>query len=280
METNWYGKLSDNVIGIKHSIPTTTWVSSSPLPEKHFESPLKGPATNYCDYVINEEFAKLVDGKEIAYVCSSPHLEHEKTGDYIDSFDLVARINQNFPVPSHKYEHLGKRTDIQVNCCNEIKQKALLDNIDFIRTMKFIFCPMIKIYTWDTVEAFLKKIGVPYENIDDGYLLKLFKEVGTICNTGLAGVASLLNYNIKLYVTGMTFFNMNTFGDIYYEEYHDHQASYGNFNQTEKKQPIPAELRMDIHNQEKQIEFFRRIVKEHYPHKLLLDEYLTKHFVK
>ena len=277
----WYGNLEDNIIDIKHNEPTTSWSSSSPTPEGHFKHPRQAPfIKTFKDYKQNKDLAKLINGKTVAYVCSSPHLEHEQTGDYIDSFDIVARVNQNFPIPKHKYENLGKRTDIQVNCCNSIKRKALTDNIDFIKTNKFILCPMIKVWEWNIAENFLENLGLPYDNICDGYLFKAFKEVGTICNTGLAGIIALLNYDIKLYVTGMTFFNMNTFGDIYYEEYHDHQASYGNFNQTPKKQPIPAELRMDIHNQDKQIEFFRRIVDQHYPNKLLLDDYLTKHFVK
>lgn len=138
---------------------------------------------------------------------------------------------------------------------------------------------MVTVWELGETDDFLKNTNVPYENISDGYLFKIFKEIGTICNTGLLGIIALLNYDIKLYVTGMTFFNMNNFGSIYYDQYHDHQSSYGQFSQTSQKHPIPSELRMDIHNNLYQIEFFKKIVKEHYPHKLLLDNYLIENFV-
>ena len=275
----WYEGLDDNIINIKHSVPAIKWSSSSPTPEAHFHDPRMKAlnTTTYTNYKRNEQLAKLIEGKTISYVCSSPHVKDQ--GDNIDSFDLVARINQNFPVPQSLYNDRGSRTDIQVNCCNEPKRKAMSDNINFIKTMKFILCPMIKVWEWEETENFLKNVNVPYDNISDGYLFKIFKEIGTICNTGLLGIITLLNYDIKLYVTGMTFFNMNTYGNIYYEQYHDHQSSYGQFSQTPKKHPLPDELRMDIHNNLYQIEYFKKIVKEHYPHKLLLDDYLIENFV-
>lgn len=278
-KSKWYGDLKDNIINIKHTDSVIKWSSASPSPEAHFQDPRMKALniTSYEDFKRNEDLAKLIEGKTIAYVCSSPHVKDQ--GTVIDSFDLVARVNQNFPLPKELYKDRGSRIDIQVNCCNRPKRRAMTDNINFIKTMKFILCPMVTVWELGETDDFLKNTNVPYENISDGYLFKIFKEIGTICNTGLLGIIALLNYDIKLYVTGMTFFNMNNFGSIYYDQYHDHQSSYGQFSQTSQKHPIPSELRMDIHNNLYQIEFFKKIVKQHYPHKLLLDNYLIENFV-
>ena len=64
----------------------------------------------------------------------------------------------------------------------------------------------------------------------------------------MGGIVTLLNYDVKsLYVTGMSFYNMNTFGKVYNDTYHDEAAKNKNFRQTENKQPSQSDLRMDIH---------------------------------
>jgi hypothetical protein len=109
-------------------------------------------------------------------------------------------------------------------------------------------------------------------------LFKLYREVGTTCNTGLVGVVDLLNYDPdRIFVTGMSFFNMNTFGKVYYDDYHDEAVKFNNFSDTKDKNPNVGELRMDIHNQEPQINYFRKIVNTH-QQTLQLDEYLTENF--
>jgi hypothetical protein len=70
---------------------------------------------------------------------------------------------------------------------------------------------------------------------------------------------------------------MNTFGKVYYDDYHDEAVKFNNFSDTKDKNPSVGELRMDIHNQEPQINYFRKIVDTH-QQKLQLDEYLTENF--
>ena len=95
------------------------------------------------------------------------------------------------------------------------------------------------------------------------------------------GIITLLNYNVKeLFVTGMTFFNMNTFGKVYNDTYHDAAAKAGNFSSTENKTPDIGEMRMDIHHQQPQIDFFQRMVDKYHNNPLTLDDYLIENFVK
>ena len=53
----------------------------------------------------------LVKNKRVALVGPSPHILGKKQGSYIDSFDIVIRVNE-FGIPSSLYEDYGSRTDI------------------------------------------------------------------------------------------------------------------------------------------------------------------------
>jgi len=76
----------------------------------------------------------------------------------------------------------------------------------------------------------------------------------------------------------MTFFNMNTFGKVYYDEYHDHAVQHNNFSNTENKEPLVKELRMDIHSQQPQIDYFKKILDKYYGNPLTVDDYLERNF--
>ena len=240
----------------------------------------RGPFVNkFEDYEKDLEFAKLIEGKRIAYVCPSPHLKGLKMGEYIDSFDLVVRVNQAFHMQEEDREDYGSRTDILVNCLNINKINALRQNMNFARDMKYVVCPMVSMWDLQRVHDFLDEVGVPWHNVSDGYLFKIFKEVGTTCNTGLTGVITLLNYDIKeLYLTGMTFFNMNTFGRIYYDKYYNEAIVNNNFKEQDDKIPNFSDLRIDIHQQQPQINYFHKMIYFHYGKKLFLDKYLNENF--
>ena len=138
---------------------------------------------------------------------------------------------------------------------------------------------MVSMWDIGRVNSFLEGTGVPWQNVCDGFLFKIFKEVGTTANTGLTGLMTLLHYDVKeIYVTGMTFFNMNTFGKVYYDEYHDSAVEYSNFSDTSDKEPSTKELRMDIHSQMPQIRYFRKILSKHYSNPLYIDSYLRENF--
>ena len=279
----WYGSTEANIVGIPLDKVPPAWKSSSWLPEKQLEDlGSRGPFVGeFKDYNYDQEFAKLVAGKRVAFVCPSPHLRGQKMGAKIDSYDLVVRVNQHYHMTESDWEDYGFRTDILMNCLNIHKIDALRGNMNFPRSLKYIVCPMVSMWDIQRVENFLDEIGTPWHNVCDGYLFKIFKEVGTTCNSGLTSILTLLNYDIKeLYVTGMTFFNMNTFGKVYYNKYHDEASKNGNFTYTPNRSPSKEDLRMDLHQQPPQIEYFKKVVQTHYGSKLSLDNYLMENFKK
>ena len=271
----------DNIAGVPCEDVKPNWQSSVPHPDTQLQlNGRQGLVSEYRDYVSDPILEKLVEGKSLAYVCPSPHLVGKGMGNYIDSHDIVVRVNQNFAPTEDTWEDYGKRTDILVNCTNVHKRHALSNNLNYVRSLKYFLCPMVSVHEKPMVDSFLEDTKVPYQNVCDGYLFKMFREVGTTVNTGLTGLLTLLNYPIKsLYVTGMTFFNMNKMGRIYYDKYHDEAVKYGNFSDTENKAPSVAQLRMDIHEQQPQIDYFKKVVAIHHPKTLKLDEFLTENFV-
>ena len=88
------GSFLKNISGIPISKNPPAWDSSSPDPSSML--------LNFKDngqYVCNERFSSFLKGKKVAYVCPSPHLEGLSMGDFIDSHDLVIRVNQSFAIP-------------------------------------------------------------------------------------------------------------------------------------------------------------------------------------
>mgnify|MGYP003636112498 CR=1 FL=1 len=278
---NWWGNTLNNITNIPLSINPPEWQSSTPTPaDQLFDLGSRGPFVNsFRDYKLDEKLNELVKGKRVAYVCPSPHLKGKGLGKLIDSYDVVVRINQAYDMPESDWEDFGQRTDIVMNCLNHYKQNAMSNNVEFVKSLKYVVCPMVLMWNIQSIYDFMQDLKVDWHDVSDGYLFKCFNEIGTTANTGLMGVITLLNYDVKeLFITGMTFFNMNTFGKVYNDTYHDAASAIGNFSSTENKEPSIEQLRMDIHHQQPQIDYFRKMVDEHYG-TLTLDDYLMNEFI-
>jgi hypothetical protein len=281
VNSKWWGQTSNKIINIPLSITPPQWQSSTPTPEMQLKD--LGQRGNFVcsfkDYNYDKELAKFLDGKKIAYVCPSLHLQGLGNGEKIDSYDIVVRVNQAYDTIEKDWKDYGKKTDVMVNCLNINKINSLKENMSYAKSLKYIICPMVSMWDLYRVENFLDEIGQPWHNVCDGHLFKIFKEVGTICNTGLTGLMTLLNYDIKeVYLTGMSFFNMNKLGRVYGDTYHDAALKGSNFSSTPDRHPVVRDLRMDIHYQQPQIDFFVKILKEHWPKKLTVDDYIVEKF--
>ena len=68
-------------------------------------------------------------------------------------------------------------------------------------------------------------------------------------------------------------------GKVYNDEYHDQAKEHNGFISGDNREPTPDSLRMDIHHQQRQIDYFKKIVDHHYGNKLTLDDYLIENFV-
>lgn len=281
---DWNKNLKNDIIGIPLNENTNAWDCSSETPERQLailES--RGFVSEFKDYVKDEKLAKLVEGKRIAVVGPSPHLQGLNYGEKIDSYDVVIRLNQKFAIPESKHKDYGSRTDIMCGSFNHLNQGECDQNKDYIKSLKLLVCPMLSMWDLNEQNKWFDSTGVPYHNVCDGHLFKIFKEVGTTCNTGFTALLILLNYNIKeLFVTGMTFFDMNKWGNVYFDEYYDSikQATgttYGAWNPERHVDGLAA--RSDLHAQQPQIDYFKKVLDKYYPEIISLDDYLTENFI-
>lgn len=252
------GNFLKNISGIPISKNPPVWNSSSPDP-----SSILLNIKDNGQYVCNERFSSFLKGKKVVYVCPSPHLKGLSMGDFIDSHDIVIRVNQSFDIPESHWKDYGKRTDCLMGCLNIHQRNDLIKNINFFKSLKFITCPMLNGNTLNNVNSFLEQSNIPFYNVDENYLQIICQQIGTVANTGLLGLITLLNYDVQsVYLTGMSFYNMNSLGDL----------------NAMKKNVSINDIRLDIHKQQPQIDYFSKILKAHYPQKIKVDDYLIKNF--
>lgn len=233
---------------------------------------------NANDYLEHTEIAnlkKLVSGKRVAVVCPSPVLEGLNEGELIDSYDIIIRINQKFKLSKEKEKDYGTRSDILVGSFNAMNIKECTKNYEYIKSFKHVVGVMPNSTYQPKIDFFNKmtKDGINCTRLNDRYIYKVFKDVGTVPNSGLIAIILLLNYDIKeLYITGLTFYNMGKFGNIYNSEYKDSVVSVGqtvNQNSHDHK----------IHKQPPQIKHLQELHKK-YPDVIKLDKYLTENLYK
>lgn len=169
----------------------------------------------------------LFTGKRVALVGPSQTLIGNAQGRLIDSFDLVVRINHQWPIPTELKADLGTRMDVLYHCCNGDYSVQRLFNAEFSNTKQVFFEKGLDAY-------FLKKEcakrKIPCSDITAFYA-DLVLKTRTYPNTGLVAIYHLLQLGIsELYITGLTFFQKP-----YYAGYHGTTAAPETFEQIQKK---------------------------------------------
>ena len=66
----------------------------------------------------------------------------------------------------------------------------------------------------------------------------------------------------------------------YYDKYHQEAMKNNNFGEESNSVPNFSDLRIDIHQQVPQINYFHKMVYFHHGKRLLLDDYLQENFKK
>ena len=171
--------------------------------------------TNWLTY---EQVAEIFNGKTVAIVGSAPTVL-ENDGNYIDSHDIVVRVN-NYKL---KPEKTGKRTDVHYSFYgNSIKKTS-----DELKKDGVYLC-MCKVPDANTIESEWhkkngKQFGVDFRWIyarraqwwfcdtyapTKPHFMKYFTLCGNrMPTTGFQCILEILSFNIsKAYITGFDFF--------------------------------------------------------------------------
>lgn len=218
-----------------------------------------------------ELFQQMISGKRIIIVGPSISVQKCGLGSFIDSFDVVIRLNKSLPIPPHMYEHIGKKTDILYNSCNttDYPGENRLDPIFFKQNgVHYLRCP------YPPIPPFRKDIKgfqgrnrnrLPFGHIDTDYYKRLQYNLGTRPYTGTCAISDLLRFDVKeLFVMGM---------DFYTYKYAQYYRRISEKNLFEKRKNY-------VHEREPQIDLVRRfylldnrVVVDNILDKILLEKY-------
>ena len=184
------------------------------------------------------QYNDFLKDKKVIIVGPSPSLEGKGLGDFIDSYDIVVRINKSFPIEKELQIDLGSRTDIHSHClCTKLDCGGPV----FYKEMKdqnvFVLCSYPKYvnsFHRDVIqfENDNKKWQLPFHIIDTEYYMDIAEMIGTRPNSGTLTILDILAYDVKeLYITGFTWFR-----DGWRKSYKDYTEIFGLEKGTIKKE--------------------------------------------
>ena len=159
---------------------------------------------------------KILTNNRVIIVGPANNLISSNLGKFIDSYDIVCRINSSYIISNELEKDYGKRCDILFNGCNTLLLCVLNRHKKYLKNCKLVINPSSKIHNQDYI---LTKKSV-YENYQDINLNIPFYQVENKyernmtekgLNTGLCSLDFLLNNELdikELYVCGFSFYNV------------------------------------------------------------------------
>lgn len=194
-------------------------------------------------------FEKLLENKSAIIVGPSVSIQNCNLGNFINSFDIVIRLNKALPLPTNMHPHIGNRTDIIYNSLNQSDYPGE-NNIspDFFKKngVKYVRCPYPNIspFSYDIKDfKFKNKNIIQFGHIDLNYYRKLRYNLQTRPYTGTCAIADLLTFKIKkLYVMGIDFYTY----------------SYARYYRTINERKLQKLRNNNIHQRTPQINLIKR----------------------
>jgi len=191
-------------------------------------------------------YTDLLRGRRVCIVGAADTTKGMGRGAAIDSYDLVVRINSQWPVKPALAPDIGSRADILYHCCNTHSPIARLRVPEF---------PNLKFAWYETnVETDLLIDLCRQHNVPCGPFDRLRQaltsDLGSVPNTGTIAIAQMLATDLKeLHVTGFSFYSTQ-----YYDGY---VAKGAKFKYWWRKRPES----IGMHVFEPQRRYFRALVK-------------------
>lgn len=172
----------------------------------------------------------LFYNKRVCIIGPAPNLINSNLGNFIDSYDIVCRINSSYIIKDNLIKDYGKKCDILLSSCNLTLCSAIKKNIKYLNNCKMIINPTKTYHTGEKKEAeyFIKKATnnkIKFLQIDEKWYLKKIKKFKNL-NTGLLSIFYLLEQNPKeLFIAGFSFYEKKNIEDNYI---FNHKKTYEN----------------------------------------------------
>lgn len=223
-------------------------------------------------FIEDKYYNNFVKNKRIAIVGPSNNTKDTNQGTYIDSFDLVVRLNKTFDIPKKLQNDIGSKISILYNSMNTTDHPGE-NNINHTRIrsllkngIKYISSPYPLIYPYDTdISNFMRlnKNFLPFHIININLYKILVSNINTRPYTGTSAIFDLLSFDIKeLYITGI-----DCYINKYYKEYRNIKKTY-----------LKHLRNNTIHNSYRQLLFLKQLSLN--DNRIKLDEFLRNYFFK
>jgi hypothetical protein len=177
---------------------------------------------------LSTDYLKLLKNKKVVLVGPSNSLIGTGRGSTIEEYDLVVRMNFQWPIPKNLSKDLGERMDILYHCCNaDLPINKIL--ISSFNSVKFV-CYEKNIDS-RPLRRYCKNNNISCMDVTNIYN-KLSASLGTAVNTGTVAISHLLQSELaELHITGISFFK-----EPYYQGYQGDGANpdYWKSGQTPK----------------------------------------------
>jgi len=173
---------------------------------------------------ISKKFNDYLKGKSVVIVGPSPYLQGKGRGEFIDSHDIVIRMNRGWKIPEDKQVDYGSKTDIRWHCMMEQPENggpfAIEEMIEHgVTWLASQFPRNLDYFHFDNIKFEEKNKGRLnfYCFSDLIYFLNLHRAMETRPNVAQTAIFDLINYDVKtLHLCGATFLL-----DGYYKGYSD-----------------------------------------------------------
>lgn len=159
---------------------------------------------------------ELFQDQRVVITGPSKSILSSDQGELIDSYDLVVRVNWQWPIEDDLKPHLGERMDVLYHCAkNEPYARPFHDFFeveDFYKVKMVCYAGQQR--DGEEFGQLLDKAGIEKHDLSL-FCLELRKNICDELNTGYVAIKHLLSQPLKeLYVTGFTFHQ-----EPYYESY-------------------------------------------------------------
>ena len=170
--------------------------------------------------MMDAKYHDYLKGKRVTIVGPAAYLTKLATGAFIDSFDVIVRINRGMELIDTYSQSIGCRTDILYNCLIKSPDNGGDLNINsyHARGVKWVstipgsdingFCKSNKLHKMvSRLKTFELKRSFNFHVMDYRDYSLVNKHVNSRANTGFAAIFDLLNHDVsELYITGFSFY--------------------------------------------------------------------------
>lgn len=203
-------------------------------------------------------FKDFIENKKIIIVGPASYLKQNPIADKIDQFDTIIRVNSSIDLVEKIPHIVGEKTDI-------VHATVAVDHLTNTNHRKVEFWikkqikhlrispPGIRASWLANIRTFeaLNRNRLDYSIVDGHKYMNYIKECkNSIPNTGFTAILDCLEYNPEqVHISGITFFKGG------------YMSEYG-VSTISEKQVRELFSRVQNHDIDKQIDFFRKIYKE------------------